>query len=57
MLWFQTQEITPMETKIELIEEELIATQKKMVDMEASFNQRIEELTIYFQKMINAIGK
>ena len=42
-----------MKTKLELLSEELQATQQKMVKMEEAFNRRIEELTIYIKRFID----
>ena len=44
-----------MKTKLELLAEELLQTQKKMVEMEEAFNRRIEELTIYFKQMLDKL--
>jgi len=44
-----------MKTKLEMLSEELQATQQKIVEMEEAFNRRVEELTIYINKMINKL--
>jgi len=42
-----------MKTKLELLSEELLQTQQKLIEVEENFNKRIEDLIIYFKKMIN----